>query len=203
MGRRRGGSAVLAERRSRPPAERTAGELAGLRDRHGALTREGDFEPEDALRGRWRLRGERGHVELEFTMAPTVPPLVETLSVESVLPPSGRLGELAAVAVQLASEPDAAALDGLLAPGTDAAEALRGLRVAAALYGPFGEPEAVGGTGETATRCASPAPAEVSTSSSSSTRAGTAWRPSPCARRPRTRHPARRGPGGQGCTTHR
>ena len=97
-------------------------------------------------------------MELDFTMAPTVPPLVETLSVESVLPPSGRLGELAAVAVQLASEPDAAALDGLLAPGTDAAEALRGLRVAAALYGPFGEPEAVGGTGETATTLRLPGP---------------------------------------------
>ena len=141
----------------RPLSERRA-ELAGLRDRHGALTPDGDFEPEDALRGRWRLRGERGHVELDFTMAPTVPPLIETLSVESVLPPSGRLGELAAIAVRLAGEPDATALDGLLAPGTDAAEALRGLRVAAALYGPFGEPEAVGGNGEATTTLRLPGP---------------------------------------------
>jgi hypothetical protein len=141
----------------RPLGERRE-ELAGLRDRHGALTRDGDFEPEDALRGSWRLRGERGHVELDFTMAPTVPPVVETLSVESVLPPSGRLGELAAVAAQLASEPDAVALGGLLAPGGDADEALRGLRVAAALYGPFGESEAVGGDGETATTLRLPGP---------------------------------------------
>jgi CubicO group peptidase (beta-lactamase class C family) len=141
----------------RPLSERRE-ELASLRDRHGALTRDGDFEPEDALRGSWQLRGERGHVELDFTMAPTVPPVVETLSVESVLPPSGRLGELAARAVQLASDPDAAALDGLLAPGTDAEGALRGLRVAAALYGPFGEPEVVGGSGETATTLRLPGP---------------------------------------------
>ena len=91
-------------------------------------------------------------------MAPTVPPLVETLSVESVLPPSGRLGELAATAVQLASDPDAAALDGLLAADADATEILRGLRVAAALYGPFGEPEPVGGDGETTTTLRLPGP---------------------------------------------
>jgi hypothetical protein len=141
----------------RPLSERRD-ELVALHDRHGALTRDGDFEPEDALRGRWRLGGERGHVELEITMAPTVPPLIETLSVESVLPPSGRLGELAAAAVRLASEPDAAALEGLLAPGTDTAEALRGLRVAAALYGPFGEPAAAGGDGETSTTLRLPGP---------------------------------------------
>ena len=56
-----------------PLAERRA-ELEALARRHGALERDGEFEPEDALRGRWRLRGERGHVELDITMAPTVPP---------------------------------------------------------------------------------------------------------------------------------
>jgi CubicO group peptidase (beta-lactamase class C family) len=140
------------------PLSERRDELAGLSERHGALAREGDFEPDDALRGRWRLRGERGHVELDITMAPTVPPLVETLSVESVLPPSGRLGELAAAAVRLATEPAAAALDALLAPGADAAEVLRGLRVAASLYGPFAEPAAVGGDGEQATTLRLPGP---------------------------------------------
>jgi CubicO group peptidase (beta-lactamase class C family) len=141
----------------RPLIERRE-ELAGLRERHGALVPDGEIEAEDALRGHWRLRGERGHVELAITMAPTVPPLVETLSVESVLPPSGRLGELAERAVRLASEPDAAALPDLLAASVDAAEALRALRVAAALYGPFGEPEPVGGGGEKETTLRLPGP---------------------------------------------
>jgi CubicO group peptidase (beta-lactamase class C family) len=132
----------------RPLAERRD-ELAALGERHGALVREGEVDAEDALRGRWRMRGERGHVELAVTLAPTVPPLVQTLSVESVLPPAGRLAELAARAARLASEPDAEALGGLLAPGTDTEEVLRALRVAAALYGPFGEPEVVAGDGET------------------------------------------------------
>ena len=104
------------------------------------------------------MRGERGHVELAITLAPTVPPLVQTLSVESVLPPAGRLGELAAEAARLASEPDAASLGALLAPGAEAAEALRALRVAAALFGPFGEPEAIGGDGETTSTLRLPGP---------------------------------------------
>jgi CubicO group peptidase (beta-lactamase class C family) len=141
----------------RPLAERRA-ELEELRERHGALRREGDLEHEDALRGNWRLRGERGHVDLAITLAPTVPPLVQTLSVESVLPPSGVLAPLAASAARLASEPDADALGELLASGTDAAEALRGLRVAAALYGPFGAAAAVGGDGETSSTLLLPSP---------------------------------------------
>ena len=134
----------------RPLAERRA-ELAELRTRHGALERDDEVDPEDALRGSWRLRGERGHVDIAITMAPTVPPLVQTLDVESVLPPSGMLAVLASSAADLASEPRADALAALLAPGADGAAALRGLRVAAALYGPFGNGEPVAGDGETTT----------------------------------------------------
>ena len=134
----------------RPLAERRA-ELAELHERHGALERDNEIDPEDALRGSWRLRGERGHVELAITMAPTVPPRVQTLDVTSIVPPAGMLAVLAASAADLASEPRADALEALLAPGADAAEALRGLRVAAALYGPFGNGEPLAGDGETET----------------------------------------------------
>ena len=140
------------------PLSERRDELAALRERHGALVSEGDIDPDDALRGSWRLRGERGHVELAITLAPTVPPLVQTLSVESVLPPSGPLGELAATAVRLASEPAAPKLGDLLAPGADAGEVLRALRVAAALYGPFGDAEPVAGDGETTTTLRLPGP---------------------------------------------
>ncbi len=141
----------------RPLAERRE-ELARVAERHGKLTRDGEIEASDALRGSWRLRGERGHVDLAITLAPTVPPLVQTLSVESVLPPRDRLGELAETAVQLASDPDPDALTALLAPTADAIAALRGLRVAAALYGPFGTPEPVAGDGAKATTLRLPSP---------------------------------------------
>ena len=141
----------------RPLSERRA-ELEELRGRHGALRREGELEHDDALRGSWRLRGERGHVDLAITLAPTVPPLVQTLSVESVLPPSGALAALASSAARLASEPAAGELAALLAPGADADEARRGLGVAAALYGPFGEPEAIAGDGATTSTLRLPSP---------------------------------------------
>ena len=141
----------------RPLAERRA-EIEALRERHGALRRDGELEYDDALRGNWRLRGERGHVDLAITLAPTVPPLVQTLTVESVLPPSGALGALAGAAARLASEPVAAELDRLLAPGADAQATLRALRVAAALYGPFGAPETIGGDGEKTSTLRLPGP---------------------------------------------
>ena len=133
-----------------PLAERRA-ELERLGERHGALARDGEFEPEDALRGRWRLSGERGHVDLDITMAPTVPPLVQTLGVESVMPPAGPLATLAAAAVDVLRDPRLEALGALLSPAADAEEALRGFQVAAALYGPFGDPEPVAGDGDTST----------------------------------------------------
>jgi CubicO group peptidase (beta-lactamase class C family) len=131
-----------------PLGERRAA-IEELRERHGVLTRAGEIDPEDALRGTWRLTGERGHVDLGITMAPTVPPLVQTLEVDSVLPPSGILATLATSAAALASEPRLEALAALLSPGVDAAEELRGFQVAAALFGPFGEPEPVAGDGHT------------------------------------------------------
>lgn len=133
-----------------PLAERRA-ELEGLRERHGELTRDGELDPEDALRGRWRLRGERGHVDLDITMAPTVPPLVQTLGVSSVLPPEGLLATLATAAVDVLAEPRLEALEALLSPGVDGAETLRGFQVAAALYGAFGDPEPVAGDGASET----------------------------------------------------
>ena len=87
-----------------------------------------------------------------------MPPLVQTLSVESVLPPSGALAPLATSATSLASEPDASALGALLAPAVDAEAALRGLRVAAALYGPFGDPDPIAGDGEATTTLRLPGP---------------------------------------------
>jgi hypothetical protein len=134
----------------RPLAERRT-ELEALAERHGALARDGEFETEDALRGRWRLSGDRGHVDLEITLAPTVPPLVQTLDVDSVLPPTGMLATLATAAADVARDPRLEALAALLAPGVDAEEALRGFQVAAALYSPFGDPEPVAGDGEKTT----------------------------------------------------
>jgi hypothetical protein len=61
------------------------------------------------------------------------------------------LATLATAAADVARDPRLEALGALLAPGVDAEEALRGFQVAAALYGPFGDPELVAGDGEKTT----------------------------------------------------
>ena len=173
---RRGGRRGCSRRNvdlDQPLSERRA-ELAALRERHGALVRDGELEPEDALRGSWRLRGERGHVDLEITLAPTVPPLVQTLDVDSVLPPSGPLAALATTAAALASEPDAAALVALLAPGRRRGRgAARVARRRGALRPVRRRRARSPATARRRPRCACRASAATSTSSSSSTpRAG-------------------------------
>ena len=140
-----------------PSAARSSRRCASATARCGATA---TSSPTTRCAGSWRLRGERGHVDLAITMAPTVPPLVQTLV--------GRVGAAAVAArsrrwptaaARLASEP---AADGARArcsrPASTPAAALRGLRVAAALYGPFGDAEPIAGDGETTHDAAAPGP---------------------------------------------
>jgi CubicO group peptidase (beta-lactamase class C family) len=48
----------------------------------GACTPDDGFEVENALRGRWRMSCERGALDVQVTLAPTLPPKVQSLSVE-------------------------------------------------------------------------------------------------------------------------
>jgi CubicO group peptidase (beta-lactamase class C family) len=62
-------------------------ELEGLVAKHGNLRMIGELEPQNALRGKWMLAGDRGWVEGYLTLTPTVPPQIQELSLNSVLPP--------------------------------------------------------------------------------------------------------------------
>ncbi len=57
-----------------------------LRSKVGTCRAEGTLEPENALRGRWRMPCERGQLEVSITLAPTMPPRVQYLAVRSVDP---------------------------------------------------------------------------------------------------------------------
>jgi CubicO group peptidase (beta-lactamase class C family) len=61
-------------------------ELEELRARHGACHPDGSFDVENALRGQWTMRCERGAVRVSITLAPTMPPRVQFLSVSSFDP---------------------------------------------------------------------------------------------------------------------
>jgi CubicO group peptidase (beta-lactamase class C family) len=63
--------------------DRRRRELDALKVRHGACTADGPFQVENALRGEWVMPCERGALRVAITLAPTVPPQVQFLSVRS------------------------------------------------------------------------------------------------------------------------
>ena len=68
-------------------AERRAARVRELAEAHGACTPDSAIEADNALRGTWRMTCERGWLNVGITLAPTEPPRVQFLRVQSVLPP--------------------------------------------------------------------------------------------------------------------
>ncbi len=62
------------------PLARRREELAALRTRLGDCRPEGDLTAENWLRGSFRMRCERGWLDVTFTLAPTAPPAVQHLT---------------------------------------------------------------------------------------------------------------------------
>ncbi|MBA2354015.1 MAG: beta-lactamase family protein [Acidobacteria bacterium] len=66
-------------------------EVAALRERHGTCHGGGAWMVENALRGEWVMPCERGAIRVAITLAPTIPPRVQYLSLTGVdsamLPP--------------------------------------------------------------------------------------------------------------------
>jgi CubicO group peptidase (beta-lactamase class C family) len=87
----------------RPLARRRA-DVAELIRRLGACRRDGDVEPENWLRGTFRMRCDRGWLDVEFTLAPTAPPRVQHLAFRAGEPlrpaASAAVARLAALAAR-------------------------------------------------------------------------------------------------------
>ena len=66
--------------------DRRRRELDELHARVGACRPEGDLDVENALRGQWTEACDRGRLRVSVTLAPTVPPKVQYLSVTAVAP---------------------------------------------------------------------------------------------------------------------
>lgn len=67
--------------------ERRRTQIAALAATHGACRAEGPFVAENALRGEWVMPCERGALRVAITLAPTMPPKVQYLSVRGVETP--------------------------------------------------------------------------------------------------------------------
>ncbi len=110
--------------------DRRRKEFATLREKHGVCRAEAEIEAENALRGRWTLVCERGHVRLKVTLAPTLPPSVQYLEASSVLPPSAGFNTVATALVRAINRGEAMSesLVSLSAP-PDAAAQIESSRV--------------------------------------------------------------------------
>jgi hypothetical protein len=127
-------------------AERRAERLRDLSGRHGACQPAASIEAENALRGTWRMPCERGWVDVAITLAPTMPPRVQYLRAQGVLPPDPQVVEAISTITQLMSSWDAAMAEPLVAPGFDI-ERLRRQVAAASVWGTCKMGEAVAGDG--------------------------------------------------------
>jgi len=63
--------------------DRRRREIDALREKHGSCRADGPFLVENALRGEWVMPCDRGALRVAITLAPTVPPKVQHLSVRS------------------------------------------------------------------------------------------------------------------------
>jgi hypothetical protein len=68
--------------------EQWAAAIRAENEKHGACQPEQSIDAENALRGSWRMQCERGSIKVRLTLAPTMPPKVQLLSVTSVMPPA-------------------------------------------------------------------------------------------------------------------
>jgi hypothetical protein len=114
------------------PREARRHDFAELAAKHGACRPDGAIDAENALRGEWRLACERGFLRVAVTLAPTLPPKLQSLSVVSSLPMGARLSEAARlVASSVGSAPPDVLLP-WLAPSVDPGPIARVLHSAAA-----------------------------------------------------------------------
>src|SRR5215208_5562366 len=135
------------------PGAVRASRWKGLAEQHGACRPATKIDPENALRGEWRMMCDRGWLNVFITLAPTMPPKVQLINITPVLPPDAEMTKTADAIVKLLGAWDAKTVESLAAPGLDV-ERMRRQFAAAAAWGSckIGEPLSGNGTRNSAIR---------------------------------------------------
>ena len=113
---------------------------------HGACRNSGAIEPENALRGTWRMTCDRGWLDVSITLAPTNPPRVQLINIQPTLPPDPEMTQAVASVVKLIGGWDAKTLESFAAPGLDV-EKVRRQIAAMSSWGTCKVGDTVGGDG--------------------------------------------------------
>ena len=113
---------------------------------HGTCRPATSIEPENALRGSWKMECDRGWLDVGITLAPTMPPRIQAIGIAPVMPPDAEMTKTAELLVKLLGSWDAKALDAVVAPFLDS-ERVRRKFTAAAAWGSCKLGETLSGNG--------------------------------------------------------
>lgn len=100
-------------------ADVRAARWRGLATTHGACGSPGSIDAENALRGRWRMTCERGWLDISITLAPTNPPRVQLINVQSTFPSDAEMTKAVESIAKLVGGWDAKTVETLAAPNLD------------------------------------------------------------------------------------
>jgi hypothetical protein len=113
---------------------------------HGVCRPATSIEPENALRGTWKMMCERGWLEVGITLAPTTPPKVQAIGMASVLPPDAEMTKTIETVGKLLGGWDAKVVEAIAAPSLDV-ERMRKHFAAASPWGVCRVGETLSGNG--------------------------------------------------------
>ena len=129
------------------PAEVRKSRWQALAQEHGTCRPATSIEPENALRGSWKMECERGWLDVGITLAPTMPPKIQAIAIAPVMPPDAEMTKTAELLVKLLGSWDAKAIDAVAAPGLDS-ERVRKQFTAASAWGSCKLGETLSGNGK-------------------------------------------------------
>ena len=133
------------------PRERWQQRVVRLHALHGDLAPDGEIEIDNPLRCGWKLRGERGWCMVFLTLAPTMPPRIQEIEVESVLPPNASMQAALDGLLALIAAPTLRGVARLFAPKTDRAAMRDRLQLVQLSIGSCALEAITGGNGNTQT----------------------------------------------------
>ena len=124
-----------------------------LAQQHGTCRPATSIKPENALRGEWRMMCDRGWLDVFITLAPTMPPKVQLININPVMPPDAEMTRAAETIAKVLPVWDAKSVEAIAAPGFDI-ERMRRQVAAATAWGSckIGEPLSGNGTRNSAIR---------------------------------------------------
>ena len=128
------------------PLETRKARWQALAKDHGTCSPATTIEPENALRGSWQMKCERGWLDVGITLAPTMPPKVQAIGIAPVMPPDAEMTKTADLLVKLLGSWDAKAVEAVAAPNLDS-ERMRKQFTAAAAWGSCKLGETLSGNG--------------------------------------------------------